>query len=229
MPLPTPCSVTHGETKRSPRVKTLLLRSGAAGFTCARVRMTIGRPRPLPGYPTAPAFYPISVRQLRAWPKASSPPRLAATQLPSARGSHHQGPQRTSTSSINAMPGTQQKGRRGDRRPSSCAKHYLLADRRQAALVEEALHALALHLGGVDVALAVDGDVVEVFELTRTAPHAPEAADHLPVAAADHMDLAIGIVRGEPIGLPLIRPEHGRAGHARARRVAQDRDFTQKG
>src|ERR1700693_906541 len=91
--------------------KTLLLRSGAAGFTCARVRMTIGRPRPLPVSPTAPALYPISVRQLRAWPQASSPPRLAATQLPSARGSHHQGPQRTSTSSINAMPGTQSAGR----------------------------------------------------------------------------------------------------------------------
>src|ERR1700674_1580067 len=101
--------------------------------------------------------------------------------------------------------------------PSSSAKHHLLTDRRQAALVEEALHALTLHLGGVDVALAVDGDVVEVFELTRTTPHAPEAADHLPVAAADHMDLAIGIVRGEPIGLPLIRPENGRSSHARPR------------
>ena len=101
--------------------------------------------------------------------------------------------------------------------PASYAKHYLLADRRQAALVEEALHALALHLGGIDVALAVDGDVVEVFELTRTTPDAPEAADHLPVAAADDMNLAIGIVRGEPIGLPLIRPENGRAGHARRR------------
>src|SRR6516165_3878171 len=85
---------------------------------------------------------------------------------------------------------------------SSCA-HYLLADRRQAALVEEALHALALHLGGVDIALAVDRYVVEVFELARTTPHAPEARDHLPVAATDDVDLAIGIVRGEPIGLPF--------------------------
>src|SRR5271170_8034898 len=83
--------------------------------------------------------------------------------------------------------------------PFSCAKQYLLADRRQAAPVEEALHALALHLGGVDVALAIDGNVVKVFELTRTTSNAPEAADQLPVAAADHMDLAIGIVRGEPI------------------------------
>jgi hypothetical protein len=35
--------------------KMLSLRSGAAGFTCARVRVTFGRPRPMPGYPTAPA------------------------------------------------------------------------------------------------------------------------------------------------------------------------------
>ncbi len=87
--------------------KTLLLRSGAAGFTGARVQVNFGRPRNLPGCPTAPALYPVPFRRLRSWPRASSPPRLAATRLPPARDSHHQGPQRTSTSSINAMPGTQ--------------------------------------------------------------------------------------------------------------------------
>ena len=101
--------------------KTLLLRSGPAGFTCARVRVIFGRPRPLPGCPTAPAFYPVPVRQVRAWPPASSPPRLAATQLPSARGSHHQGPQRTPTSSINAMPGTQKGPRDVARGPFWCS------------------------------------------------------------------------------------------------------------
>jgi hypothetical protein len=60
--------------------KTPLLRSGAAGFICARVRVIIGRPVHCRVYPTAPAFYPIPVRQLRACPPASSPPRLAATQ-----------------------------------------------------------------------------------------------------------------------------------------------------
>jgi len=54
--------------------KTLSLPSGAAGFTCARVRFAFGRSRPLPGYPTAPACYPMSVRQLRVLPPASSPP-----------------------------------------------------------------------------------------------------------------------------------------------------------
>ena len=35
--------------------KTLLLRLGAARFTNARVWVNFGRPRPMPGYPTAPA------------------------------------------------------------------------------------------------------------------------------------------------------------------------------
>src|SRR5579864_8137134 len=95
------------------------------------------------------------------------------------------------------------------------AQSHLWADGRQAALVEEALHALALHLGGVDVAFAVDADVVEVLELTGAATDAPEAADHLPVTAAQNMDLPVGVVRGEPISLPLVRPEYGRAGDAR--------------
>jgi hypothetical protein len=67
--------------------KTLILHSVAAGFTCARVHLAFGRPRPLPGYPTAPALYPMSVRQLRALPPAASPPHLAMTQLPLANGS----------------------------------------------------------------------------------------------------------------------------------------------
>ena len=77
--------------RRGPEIsrgKTLILHSVAAGFTNARVCLVIGRPHPWLGYPTASAFYPIPVRQLRALPPASSPPRLAATQLPSAIGSH---------------------------------------------------------------------------------------------------------------------------------------------
>ena len=41
-------------------------------------------PRSLSGPPTAPAFYPVPVRQLRILLPASFLPRLAATQLPSA-------------------------------------------------------------------------------------------------------------------------------------------------
>jgi len=45
--------------------KSWLLRSVLAGFTTVRVRMTIGPPRPLPGYPTTLALYPVSVRRVR--------------------------------------------------------------------------------------------------------------------------------------------------------------------
>ncbi len=77
--VPKPKEISQG--------KTLILRSVAAGFTNARVCLAFGRPRPMPGYPTAPAFYPVPVRQLRVLLPASSPPRLATTQLPSASGS----------------------------------------------------------------------------------------------------------------------------------------------
>ncbi len=107
--MPSPYSDRRRDKEIS-QGKTLILRSVAAGFTNARVRMTIGLPRPWPSYPTAPASYPVSVRQLRALLPASSPPRLATTQLPSAISSRHQGLKRTSTSNINAMPGTPKKG-----------------------------------------------------------------------------------------------------------------------
>ena len=81
-----PAPIVRRDTEIS-QGKTLILRSVTAGFTCARVRLAFGRSRPLPGYPTAPALYPMSVRQLRALPPASSPPHLAVTQLPLANGS----------------------------------------------------------------------------------------------------------------------------------------------
>ena len=81
-----PAPIVRRDTEIS-QGKTLILRSVTAGFTGARVRLAFGRPRPLPGYPTAPALYPMSVRQLRALPPASSPPHLAVTQLPLANGS----------------------------------------------------------------------------------------------------------------------------------------------
>src|SRR5215472_13636644 len=101
-------------------------------------------------------------------------------------------------------------------------------DRRQAALREEALHALALHLGGVDVAVLVDGDVVQILELAGTTPDAPEIADDRSIAFAQNMDLTVRIVRGEPIALVLVRPEHGRARHTRRGGIAQHRNFADK-
>ena len=51
--------------------KPCILPSVPAGFTNAHVRMTIGPPRPWPGYPTAPALYPVPVRRVRVLPSAS--------------------------------------------------------------------------------------------------------------------------------------------------------------
>jgi len=87
--------------------KPYILPSVPAGFTCACVRMTIGPPRPLPGYPTAPAWYPVPVRRVQVLLSASFRFRLAADTLAWASGSGHHGPQRTSTSRLHDMPGTQ--------------------------------------------------------------------------------------------------------------------------
>src|SRR5207253_7915442 len=75
----------------------------AAGSTRACGGRSIGRPRLLPGCPTALALYPISVRRPPDLPPASSPPRIAAAQLPLAIGSAPRGPKRTFTSKFSAL------------------------------------------------------------------------------------------------------------------------------
>jgi len=62
-------ATTDGETSQG---KTCLFPPALAGFTCARVRIVIGRLRLWPDYPTAPALYPVSVRRVRVLPPASS-------------------------------------------------------------------------------------------------------------------------------------------------------------
>src|SRR5262249_42597439 len=52
-------------------------------FTCVRVQMTMGRPRPLPGYPTTPALNPVSVRRVRVQgPQLPSDPTSRWAPLP---------------------------------------------------------------------------------------------------------------------------------------------------
>ena len=82
-------------------------RSALAGFTPTPVRMTIGPPRPLPGYPTVRALYPISVRRVRVLLSASFRFRLAADTLAWPSGSGHRGPQRSFTPCLHDMPGIQ--------------------------------------------------------------------------------------------------------------------------
>jgi hypothetical protein len=107
--------VSHGKTRFLP--------SDPAGFTCTRVRTTIGRPCPLPGYPTVPAFYPVSVRQGRLLPRASFRPRLATTPVPPAACSGRYGQERIFTSSNRAMRGAQKKS--GHRWPDSGSQVFL--------------------------------------------------------------------------------------------------------
>jgi len=65
VPLAGPLLPFARRNRETSQGNTLLLRSRPAGFICWSVRMIIGLSRPLPGYPTAPAFYPISIRQVR--------------------------------------------------------------------------------------------------------------------------------------------------------------------
>ena len=67
------------------------------------VRVTIGLGAAGLPRPRTAASYAVRVPRAGALPPASFPPHLAAVQLLSARGSRHQGPQRTSTSQ--SLPG----------------------------------------------------------------------------------------------------------------------------
>jgi hypothetical protein len=72
--------------------KSSIFPSVPAGFTYAGLWMTIGLPHPWLGYPTTQAFYPVSVRRVRALyrlsPQATSFKfRLATDTLASTSGS----------------------------------------------------------------------------------------------------------------------------------------------
>jgi len=71
--------------------KTCLFPPALARFTNARVRIVFGLLRPKPDYPTPPAFYPASVRQVRVLPPVSFRLHLAATPLPSSNSSDYHG------------------------------------------------------------------------------------------------------------------------------------------
>ena len=73
--------------------------------------------------------------------------------------------------------------------PTLARDRSLLVGRVEPA---EFLHPLpGVHLGRVDVALAVDGDVVDRGELPGMPPDAPEAPEHLGVCALDDAQLVV--------------------------------------
>src|SRR6516165_1220942 len=96
------------------------------------------------------------------------------------------------------------------------------------AEIAEFLHALALHFGGVDVALAVDADEVEVVELAELMADAAERPHQPAVGAIDHVELAVGVVDHQEIGLRRIRPLYDRADGA-GRTLLEHRDFAHEG
>src|ERR1035437_6910911 len=86
MPFPAPCSNRPERQGDLPGRDTDPSLERLRIYLCG-VRLAFGLSRPMPGYPTTPAWYPVPVRQLRVLPPASSPPHLAVTQLPLANGS----------------------------------------------------------------------------------------------------------------------------------------------
>ena len=54
-----------GQSGRSPRVSRESFARASPDLPSRVSGVTIGPPRPLPGYPTAPALYPVSVRRVR--------------------------------------------------------------------------------------------------------------------------------------------------------------------
>src|SRR5258708_7087863 len=76
----------------------------------------------------------------------------------------------------------------------------------QPTEIAELLHALALDLGAVDVALAVDADEVKVVELAELMADASPRADEVAAGSVDHVELAVRVVNHEQVGLRRVRP-----------------------
>src|SRR5258707_15347336 len=98
----------------------------------------------------------------------------------------------------------------------------------EPAEIAELLQALALHFGGVDVALAVDADDVEVVELAELMADATIGTEELAVGAIDDVELAVGIVDHDEVGLCGIRPLRDRADRAGCA-VLEHRKFAHEG
>src|SRR5437899_13100464 len=98
----------------------------------------------------------------------------------------------------------------------------------QSPEIAKLLHALALHLGAVDIALAVDADEVKVVELAELMADAANAVDHLAAHAVDDVELAVRIVHDQEIGLRRVGPFDDRADRAGIA-VLQHEDLTHEG
>src|SRR5215510_14273195 len=85
----------------------------------------------------------------------------------------------------------------------------------EPAHIPKLLYALALHLGAVDVAFAVDADEVQIIELAELVADAADAVHDLAAHAIDHMKLAVRVIHDQEIGLRRVGPFDDRADRAR--------------
>src|SRR5215467_1324092 len=73
---------------------------------------------------------------------------------------------------------------------------------------DELLGPLArVDLGRIDVALAVDGEVVDPVELPRTSTVAPERSEDVTALAREHPDVVVLAVGGVEVRLLAVRRE----------------------
>src|SRR5690348_7470637 len=105
----------------------------------------------------------------------------------------------------------------------SRARHQL-----ESTNIPKLLHALALHLGAVDIAFAVDADEVQIVELAELVADAANAVHDLPAHTVDHVELAIRVINHQQIGLRRVGPFDDRADRARIA-VLQHKDFAHEG
>src|SRR5262249_23409712 len=76
----------------------------------------------------------------------------------------------------------------------------------QPAEIAKFLHALALHFGGVDVAFAVDREIVQVVELAGAVAHVAEGGDVFSVSAVEQVEFCVGIIQYQQVGCRCVGP-----------------------
>ena len=76
-----------------------------------------------------------------------------------------------------------------------------------SADIDEFLYPFALGFGRIDVALAIDGDLMQIVELAGHIAHAAEGSDFNAVFTPKNMDLSVRVVGTEQETLLFIGPE----------------------
>ncbi len=78
----------------------------------------------------------------------------------------------------------------------------------QSAHIDEFLYPFALGFGRIDVALAVDGDEMQIVELAGHIAHVAEGSDFDAIGTLNNVDLSVCVVGAEQEALLGIGPEN---------------------